>query len=141
MPYRKTRVELLVLAALSAATLTACGGGSGGGSTAAAPGQANQGTLTGSSSIGPGGKGAVTLNWLPPTQTTDGSPLSNLGGYRVYWGTEEGAYPNSVTIETPGLASYVVEQLTPATWHFVVTAVTSNGIESGYSNVFTKTIQ
>ena len=37
--------------------------------------------------------GAVTLSWLPPTRNTDGTPLTNLRGYRVYWGTDRGHVP------------------------------------------------
>ena len=85
--------------------------------------------------------GSVTLSWTPPTQNTDGSPLNNLAGYRVYWGTSQGNYPNSVTITNPGLATYVVGQLTPAQWHFAVTAYTTAGVESAYSNVASKTVQ
>jgi hypothetical protein len=85
--------------------------------------------------------GSATLTWNPPTQNTDGSPLTNLAGYRVYWGSAQGSYPNSVTISNPGLSSYVVEQLTPATWHFVLTAVNSAGVESGYSNAASKQIR
>ena len=44
------------------------------------------------------------MTWTPPTQNTDGSPLNNLAGYRVYWGTQQGNYSNSVTIANPGLA-------------------------------------
>jgi hypothetical protein len=84
--------------------------------------------------------GSVTLSWNPPTQNTDGTPLSNLAGYRVYWGTSQGNYTNSVTINNPGLSSYVVEQLTPATWFFTLTAVNSVGAESAYSNVATKQV-
>ena len=85
--------------------------------------------------------GSVTLSWLPPTQNTDGSPLSNLGGYRIHWGTAQGSYTNSATISNAGLSSYVVDQLTPATWFFVVSAVTTSGIESSFSNVASKRIQ
>ena len=46
----------------------------------------------------------------------------------------------SVTIENPGLTSYVVEQLTPATWYFVATALNAQGIESGESNVAQKQV-
>jgi len=84
--------------------------------------------------------GAVTLSWLPPTQNTDGTPLANLRGYRVYWGTTEGTYLSSTTLENPGLASYVVEQLTPGRWFFVVTAISVAGAESGFSNVGTTTV-
>ena len=85
--------------------------------------------------------GSVTLSWAPPTQNTDGSPLNNLAGYRVYWGTSPSNLSNSVTVPNAGLATYVVGQLTPAQWHFAVTAYTTAGSESGFSNVASKTIQ
>jgi hypothetical protein len=85
--------------------------------------------------------GSVTLSWMPPTQNTDGSPLNNLAGYKIYWGKSAGSYTNSVTVNNPGLATYVVDQLTPAVWYFAVTALASNGAESGHSNVASKTIQ
>jgi hypothetical protein len=85
--------------------------------------------------------GTATLTWTPPTQNADGSPLTDLAGYKVYWGTSEDDYTNSITLDNPGLSSYVVEQLTPAVWFFATTAVNSKGLESGYSNVATKTVQ
>ncbi len=85
--------------------------------------------------------GSATLNWTPPTQNTDGSSLSDLSGYKVYWGTTQGSYPNSVTLSNPGLTSYVVSQLTPATWYFAMTALNSQGIESALSNATSKTVQ
>src|SRR5205823_5611823 len=84
--------------------------------------------------------GSATLNWQPPTANTDGSPLSDLAGYRVYWGITQGNYSSSTALSNPGLTSYVIEQLTPATWYFVVTAVNSSGVESNYSNVVSKAV-
>jgi hypothetical protein len=84
--------------------------------------------------------GSAMLSWTPPTSNTDGSPLTDLMGYRIYWGTQQGEYANSTLLGMPGLATYVVDQLTPATWHFVVTAVNGNGVESSLSNRATKTI-
>lgn len=84
--------------------------------------------------------GSATLTWNPPTQNTDGTALNDLAGYKVYWGTTEGNYTNSVTLNNPGLSSYVVEQLTLGTWHFVLTAVNSAGVESARSNVGSKRI-
>lgn len=84
--------------------------------------------------------GAVTLTWLSPTQNADGSPLDDLAGFRVYWGTSEGSYTNSVTLNNPGLTTYVVDQLTPATWYFVATALDASGLESVYSNSTSKTV-
>jgi hypothetical protein len=84
--------------------------------------------------------GSATLSWAPPTHNSDGSPLTNLTSYRVYYGTSSGNYPNSTTINNPGLSSFVIDQLTPATWYFVITALNSTGVESAHSNVATKTV-
>jgi hypothetical protein len=84
--------------------------------------------------------GSVTLIWQPPTQNEDGSALTNLAGFKVYWGTSLGAYPNSVTLNNPGLASYVVDNLVPGTYFFVMTSVNSAGTESQRSNAASKTI-
>ena len=46
----------------------------------------------------------------------------------------EDHYPHSVTVDNPGLTRYVIEQLDPATWYFVATALSADG-ESPPSNV------
>jgi len=84
--------------------------------------------------------GSATLSWQPPTQNTDGSALTNLAGYKVYWGTSQGTYPNSVAVNNPGLASYVVDNLVSGTYFFVVTSVSATGSESARSNSASKTI-
>ena len=85
--------------------------------------------------------GSATLTWTPPTTNTDGSPLTNLAGYKVYWGPSAGNYPNSTTLNSPGLTSYVVTNLVPGTWFFVATALNSTGAESSFSSPASKTIQ
>jgi hypothetical protein len=84
--------------------------------------------------------GTAVLSWLPPTQNTDGSPLTNLAGYKVYWGTSPGSYPNQVTLNNPGLTIYVVDNLVAGTYYFVVTAFNTSGAESQASNAASKTI-
>jgi hypothetical protein len=85
--------------------------------------------------------GSATLSWTPPTTNTDGSPLTNLAGYKIYWGTSQGNYTSSTTLNNAGLTSYVVTNLTPGTWFFVATATNSAGVESAFSTVASKTIQ
>lgn len=83
--------------------------------------------------------GSATVSWTPPSQKTDGSPLT-LAGYKIYWGTASRSYTNSVTVDSPGTATYVIDDLTPATWYFAVTAIDAQGIESDYSNEASKQI-
>ncbi|ANO52068.1 putative Ig domain-containing protein [Woeseia oceani] len=84
--------------------------------------------------------GSATLTWAAPSLNTDGTPLVDLSGYRIYWGTTSGNYDNSVTINNPGLTTYVVENLAPGTYEFVSTALNAAGMESGYSNPVSRTI-
>jgi hypothetical protein len=84
---------------------------------------------------------SATLSWTAPTQNEDGSALEDLAGYKIYWGTTPGVYPNSVTIDTIGTTTYVVENLSPGTYEFVATAYNTSGIESRYSNTATKVLQ
>src|SRR5690606_33318526 len=58
-----------------------------------------------------GDQASITLNWLPPTEDASGKPLSDLAGYKIYWGSQHGDYPNEVTIKNPGVASYGLEHL------------------------------
>ncbi|MFO7287825.1 MAG: putative Ig domain-containing protein [Gammaproteobacteria bacterium] len=83
--------------------------------------------------------GTATLTWTPPTQRTDGSPL-DLGGYRVYWGTSSRSYSHSKNVGK-NVVTYVVDNLTPATWYFAVTALDSQGLESDFSNEAVKVVR
>ena len=84
--------------------------------------------------------GAVTVSWLPPTQYTDGSTLTNLAGYRVRYGKSAGALSTVVTVANAGLANSVVEGLAPGVWYFSVSAFTSDGAESDESSAVSATI-
>jgi len=79
--------------------------------------------------------GSVTLTWTPPTMNTDGSPLTDLAAYKIYYGLTQGNYTNQIRIDNPGLSSFVVDNLSPNTYFFVSTAINSAGIESDISNV------
>jgi hypothetical protein len=84
--------------------------------------------------------GSVTLSWLAPTENEDGSPLDDLAGYRIYYGETSGAYDKTITVNGQGQTNYVVEGLLPRTYYFAVTAYTSSGLESGYSNEASATV-
>jgi hypothetical protein len=84
--------------------------------------------------------GAATLSWMPPTQNTDGSPLTNLSGYRIHYGTSASALNQVITLNNPGITTYVIENLAPATYYFALRSVTSAGTESALSAVASKTI-
>lgn len=98
-------------------------------------------TTTPSSSLRlPQGTGTATLSWEAPTTNTDGKPLTDLAGYRIYYGTDANNLVATVDLDSVGLQTYVIDDLGAATWYFAVRAYTSTGAESALSEVVSKTI-
>jgi len=84
--------------------------------------------------------GAATLTWTPPTQNVDGSPLTDLAGYQILYGTNAAALDHTIAIPTPGITAYIIGNLTSGTWYFAMKSVTASNLESALSNVVSKTI-
>jgi hypothetical protein len=84
--------------------------------------------------------GSATVSWTPPTQNTDGTTLSTLAGYRISYGTTASNLDRTVDVGNAGLSSYVIENLSPATWYFGIRAYTAAGVESALSALGTKQI-
>jgi hypothetical protein len=131
------------------------------GALTGAPATANEGTtgsitITGtngssSSSIGPftiavnaptapPTTGSATLSWTEPTENTDGTPITGLAGYHIYYGTSQSAMTSTITVASATETSYVVTGLAPGTYYFAVVAYNSTGADSSESNVASKTI-
>jgi hypothetical protein len=91
-------------------------------------------TVTGASA------GSASLSWVPPTEREDGSALTNLAGYRVYYGQLASALDRQIRVDNPGLSAYVVENLGTGTWFFAVSAVDAAGLESRLSITVSKSI-
>jgi Putative Ig domain len=84
--------------------------------------------------------GSATLSWVAPTLRIDGTPLGNLAGYRIRYGTAPGSYTQQHQVPNPGVTSCVIENLPAGTYYFVVIAYDSGGLESEHSTVVSKTI-
>jgi Fibronectin type III domain len=84
--------------------------------------------------------GTATLTWVPPTLNTDGTAVTTLTGYHIYYGTNPGALTQSVAVSGTTTTSYEITGLTSGTWYFAVAADAADGTESAPSNVGSKTI-
>jgi fibronectin type III domain protein len=84
--------------------------------------------------------GTATLSWQAPTTNTDGAALTDLAGYRIYYGMNHDDLTQTVQLTGLGLQTYVVDDLGTGTWYFAIKAVTSAGVESALSDVVSKTI-
>ena len=108
--------------------LNGCSGGSGDGSSSSEV------------SLGPRGNGTALISWTAPTENTDNTTLTDLAGFKIYYGTFPGEYGNTIMVANAGLSSYLVEGLGAADWFFVMTAFNSSNIESAYSKEVFKTV-
>ncbi len=131
--------------AMMAFILSGCGGGSGPSSSSSGvstspPPTSGTGSGSGSGSGTGTSTGSATLSWQAPTSNTNGTALTDLAGYHIYYGTNSSSLTTRIDINNPGTLSYVVTNLTTGTWYFAMTAFTNSGQESAKSNVGSKTI-
>jgi hypothetical protein len=90
--------------------------------------------------VNPVPRGSATLSWSPPTSNVDGTPVTNLAGYRVKYGQQASNLSETVSVPSPGITSVVIENLSTGTWYFAVSAYTTANIESDLSNLAQKTL-
>lgn len=116
-----TRVDIVLIFSLFfiLSIVAGCGGGDTGGSPV-------------------NGK-SVTLAWDPPTENADGSPLTDLAGFKLYYGTSSLSYGNSIIIGNS--TTYTAGGLRAGTYYFAVTAYDIYGNESGYSDEVTVNLE
>jgi len=80
---------------------------------------------------------SITFSWEPPTQNSDGSPITNLAGYKIHYGTRSTEYTQTVAVENAGLTRFVVDNLPSGTYYFAITALNAQGLESPLSGEIT----
>ncbi len=93
----------------------------------------------------------AVLSWTAPTTNVDGSPLTDLAGYKIYWGLVSGVYTQNkvltvaqssctsapgITTCTNTITGFLADN---KTWYFVVTAYDTSNNESAFSNQLSKT--
>jgi hypothetical protein len=77
---------------------------------------------------------SARVSWRAPTTNVDGTPITDLSGFRVLYGNASGQYGQSLLVSNSSITSVVIEGLTSSTtWYFVVKAVAASGVESDYS--------
>jgi len=85
----------------------------------------------------------ATLSWYPPLTDTDGTTLTNLAGYKIYYGTTSFTYTQIVNVgltSNPAAPAYTLVNLSMGnTYYFAVTAYDNSGHESAFSSQVSKT--
>ncbi len=75
----------------------------------------------------------TTVTWNAPTENEDGSPLGDLEGYIIYYGTSSDTYTQSIDIGN--VTTYQLSGLEyETTYYIALTAYDTSGNESNYSS-------
>ncbi len=83
--------------------------------------------------------GSASLSWQAPILHEDGSALTAINGYRIYYGRDSGNLEQIITVGG-GLTSYVIDNLEQGTWYFAISAVDGTGGEGERTGLISKTI-
>jgi hypothetical protein len=112
-------MSFLALFTVSCLLAAGCGGGGSGGGGGGGGGAVAEGY-------------SVTLSWEAPTTNADGSPLSDLGGFRIYRRTAQGTY--KFAAETGTQTNFTLRSLPEGAHFFKVSAYDFSGNESVVSD-------
>ena len=96
--------------------LVACSGGDGGAAGGAADGTA-------------------VLSWVAPSEREDSTALSlsEIVGYRIYYGVEPGIYQDRVVINDPAATQAQITGIPSGNYFAVITTIDTDGRESSWS--------
>ncbi len=84
--------------------------------------------------------GTASLSWVAPTKNTNGTPVTPLAGYRIYYGTSANALTQSINVSGAATLTQEVTGLTSGTWYFAIAAVAADGTVSAPSAIGSKII-
>lgn len=80
--------------------------------------------------VGPVVGAACRISWIAPTTNADGTPLTDLAGYRVYIGTASGVYGAATATVIQPATTWACGTLSNGQKYTVVTAFDLAGNES-----------
>jgi hypothetical protein len=93
-------------------------------------------TVTGSASTA-----SALIEWVPPTENTNGTALTDLAGVRIYYGTSAASLSHMVQISSKTETTYTIGNLSAGTWYFGGVSYTTTGAQSAMSRVVSMNVQ
>ena len=140
----------LLISVIIISQLVACGGGgSSKTSTEKIPDayrlgavSSNSTTVEAAGEADVGKTGVLELSWSAPSTRTDGEPLSlsEIDGYRIYYGKKKGEYVRGADIKDGAAQSATVTGVPLGKYYVVMTTYDTNGVESDYSQSVRKRV-
>jgi hypothetical protein len=139
---KRLHLTSILLFTIAFSGLTACGGGSGTDNVTSSADtqkssqkQAKQSTRYEAAAAADIMTGSIDVEWVAPVAREDGTPLqlSDIGGYRIYYGVNKGDYANYVDIPDGTVQSITLRDLPAGTYFLAMTTYDVSGQESDLS--------
>jgi hypothetical protein len=83
--------------------------------------------------------GELSISWVQPSKNVDGSPLTDLASYRIYYGAESRSYSQSIDVADAVATSHAFTALS-GDYFVTMTALDLDGNESAYSNEILRSV-
>jgi hypothetical protein len=87
-----------------------------------------------------GFSGTATLEWSRPSSNEDGSALTDLAGFKVYYGREAYTLEQVVDVRGATVSKAEIQGLGHGTWYFAIASYNTEGVESARSGVVSTTL-
>jgi hypothetical protein len=85
---------------------------------------------------------SATIMWSAPIEKENGEPLTpdELSGFQIYYGSLHNPYENVISIDSPYITSFTINELPVGEYSFSIVAVDATGRTSSFSNSIVKSI-
>ncbi len=81
---------------------------------------------------------ALQVCWIAPTENVDGTSLTDLTGFNIYYGATSRNYSDTVPVNDPAATCHTFAPV-PGTYFVAMTALDADSNESAFSNEIIKT--
>jgi hypothetical protein len=83
--------------------------------------------------------GSISISWLAPIENVDGSVLTDLVGYRIYYGTQARNYADMIEVADPNATSHAFSAGS-GDYFVTMTALDADSNESAFANEILRTV-
>jgi Fibronectin type III domain len=85
--------------------------------------------------VTPPASATAKLSWTAPTENTDGTPITDLAGYHILYGTSPSELTNTITVASANATTFEISGLAEGTYYFAVVAYNSAGLDGDQSSL------
>jgi hypothetical protein len=84
---------------------------------------------------------SADVRWVKPTLNTDGSPLTDLAGYLIRYGTSAAKLDTHFWVDSADVTAAEIRNLSPGNWYFEIASLTDADVRGPFSRIVESAIR